>query len=129
MATRFIVLAAILLALAGCAQQYYQESNINSVSIGASKEQFLRSWPTAGETPGFRIRAARRTTSGSLLEVGEIPLLSNEKERYNSDRNIVRTYWFLFENGKLVQWGRPEDWREASRQYQIQYTPTLGVPR
>lgn len=72
-------------------------------------------------TAGIRIRAARRTTEGMLLEVGEIPLLDPPSGR-------ITAYWFLFENERLVQWGRPEDWRSVSARYQIDFNPSPAVP-
>ena len=120
-----VVLVAILLT--ACSAVYYAETNINSVSIGTSKDTLMRAWPAKGDIPGLSIRAARRTASGTLLEVGEIPMVSDEKER--SGTRKIRTYWFLFEDGKLAQWGRPEDWRETSKRYDIHFNPTVGVPR
>ena len=60
---------------------------------------------------GLRIRAARRASNGTLIEVGEMPLLTQDQK--------VIPYWFIFENGRLVQWGRPAEWRAAAARYQI----------
>lgn len=114
----------------GCASStlYYTESNLNRVSVGASKDTLLKVWRSQDNVPGLVIRAARRTESGMLLEVGELALVSDEDDRVRGGKKIT-AYWFLFENGRLVQWGRPEDWRAVSQRYDIHFNPSPGVPR
>jgi hypothetical protein len=117
------VLLVLLVAglVAGC-NRYYTYQVLNFVSIGDSKEHILKYLPTERDVVGMQMRAARRTTGGKLLEVGEVPLITP------GYRDAV-PYWFLFEDGRLVQWGRPEDWRNSSARYEINFNPSPGVPR
>jgi len=47
---------------------------------------------------------------------------------------IVRTapsYWFLFGDGRLVAWGRPQEWAAATARYQVEtdYQPNpIAIP-
>jgi hypothetical protein len=136
------VIAVALFAsimLPGCSSslRYYRESQVvNSLSVGMTKQALLNTWQWHSReytVAGLRIRAARQTETGTLLEVGEIPLLSDEPDKnypYSSDwPTKIYAYWLLFENGRLVQWGRPQDWRAVSQRYDIHYNPSLGIPR
>ena len=37
-------------------------------------------------------------------------------------------YWFLFEDDRLISWGRPEEWRAAARSYRVD-VPYRPEPR
>ena len=126
--TRAVVVVAGLALGVGCAGTTtftYMESNLRNVRVGDPKERILAIFATkiTSEeiTQGMTIRAARRDASGTLIEVGEV-LLLNEEETYK-----LTPYWFLFENGRLVRWGRPEDWRAFSANYQIDFSPSAPV--
>ena len=119
---------AVAVALVGCASTAtftYTESNLGNIRVGDSRERILAIFAskiTKEEvTRGMTIRAAQRDASGTLIEVGEV-LLLNEEDRYK-----LTPYWFLFENGRLVRWGRPEDWQAFSVNYQIDFTPSAPV--
>ena len=115
-----------LLLLVGCATDllYYTKSNLNYLTLGQTKEKTLSMFPGERSSnrviPGMEIRAAQRSSSGKLLEVGEV-LLSD---------GVTPTvsHWFMFEDGLLVQWGRPEDWNKAAARYDINFNPSPGVP-
>lgn len=126
--TQAVVVVAGLVFGAGCASTptfTYTESNLGNIRVGDPKERILGMFAskiTSGEiTQGMTIRAARRDTSGNLIEVGEV-LLLNEEDIYK-----LTPYWFLFENGRLQGWGRPEDWRAFSAKYQIDFNPSAPV--
>jgi hypothetical protein len=111
--------------LVGCAQQYYLKSNLNQITLGQTKEAILSMFPEGrsvwgGGAPGMQIRAAHRSTSGKLLEVGEVLLTDGVTPTVS--------HWFMFEDGLLVQWGRPEDWNKAATRYDINFNPSPGVP-
>ncbi|MBI3030664.1 MAG: hypothetical protein HYY64_14255 [Candidatus Rokubacteria bacterium] len=120
--------AVVAVAFVGCASTptfTYTEGNLGSIRAGDSKERILAIFATTitneEVTHGMMIRAARRDASGTLIEVGEV-LLLNEEDRFK-----LTPHWFLFENGRLVRWGRPEDWRAVSAEYQIDFTPSAPV--
>jgi len=119
---------AVAVALVGCASTptfTYTEGNLGNIGVGDSRERILAIFPSKitneEVTRGMTIRAARKDASGTLIEVGEV-LLLNEEDRYK-----LTPYWFLFENGRLVRWGRPEDWQAFSASYQIDFTPSAPV--
>ena len=116
---------AVAVALVGCASTptfTYTEGNLGNIGVGDSRERILAIFPSKitneEVTRGMTIRAARRDASGNLIEVGEV-LLLNEEDVYK-----LTPYWFLFENGRLVRWGRPEDWQAFSANYQIDFNPS-----
>lgn len=126
--TRAVVVAAGLVFGSGCASTptfTYTEDNLGNVRAGDAKERILAIFATKitneEVTHGMTIRAARRDASGNLIEVGEV-LLLNQEDIYK-----LTPYWFLFENGRLVRWGRPEDWRAFSANYQIDFNPSAPV--
>lgn len=115
----------VFLFLVGCAQQYYLKSNLNQISLGQTKEKTLSMFPRrqsalSGNIPGMEIRASQRSSNGKLLEVGEVLLTDGVTPSVS--------YWFMFEDGLLVQWGRPEDWKKAAARYDINFNPSPGVP-
>ena len=128
--TGIAVTVAAMLMLGGCAfepvaqpQMYYLRSSLNQLSLGQTKEKTLSMFSrqqSAGGTPGMEIRAAQRSSSGKLLEVGEVLLTDGVTSPVS--------HWFMFEDGLLVQWGRPEDWNKAAARYDINFNPLPGVP-
>ncbi len=126
--TRAVVVVAGLVFGSGCASIptfTYTEENLRTVRVGDSKERILAIFVTkiTSEeiTRGMTISVARKDASGNLVEVGEVFLLNKE------DMYKLTPYWFLFENGRLQGWGRPEDWRAFSTQYQIDFNPSVPV--
>jgi len=110
--------------LVGCTtrQLIYTTQSLNQLSIGDTKVkilQFFHPRPQSN-TPGMQIRAAQRNSSGKLLEIGEVLLTDGV--------TATVPYWFMFEDGLLAQWGRPEDWKSAAARYDINFNPSPGVP-
>mgnify|MGYP000356014835 CR=1 FL=1 len=118
----FILLfATVFITACATTQQYYVKSNLNKVSIGQSKYQLLSMFPgqpQRGGAPPMQIRAAQKT-GDTLVEVGEVLMTDGV--------SVAVAYWFLFEDGSLVQWGQPADWKEVKARYEISYNPSSGV--
>ncbi|MDH5217156.1 MAG: hypothetical protein OEX19_05650 [Gammaproteobacteria bacterium] len=116
-------LILVLFFLLSCAQQYYLKSSLNNISIGNSKQQLLALFPGQGRVidggaPPLQIRSAKKH-NGKLIEIGEL-LMSDGV-------SAAVPHWFLFEDGELVQWGQPQDWKEVKARYEINYNPPVGV--
>jgi hypothetical protein len=114
-----------LLLLFGCAteQRFYLKNNLNTISIGQTKEKVLAMFPgekRKGGAPGLEMRSAQRSTSGQLVEVGEVMLTDGVTPSV--------MHWFMFEDGIMTQWGRPEDWNKAAVRYEMLINPPPGVP-
>ena len=125
---RAVVVAVGVVLGFGCASTStftYTESNLSKIRVGDPKERILGIFATKitndEVTHGMTIRAAQKDASGNLLEVGEV-LLLNEEDIYK-----LTPHWFLFENGRLQGWGRPEDWRGFSAKYPIDFTPSAPI--
>jgi len=105
----------------------YQESSLKQVSVGMSKNEVLRLYPnqwtsssgTRRNVEGMEIRPAR-ADNGRLFEVGEVVL--------NTGTSNV-PYWFLFQNGRLIQWGRSRDWPATAKHYKIDFDSPAAAPR
>jgi hypothetical protein len=69
------------------------------------------------EIQGMRLRATGQSAGGARIEIGEVSLADA------SGRETL--YWFLFSDGRLLAWGRPEQWAAAATRYGIdlQYRP------
>lgn len=118
--TVIFIFLTTLLAACAVQQRYYAKSNLNQISLGNTKQQLLSKFPGSnhrGAPPPMRIRAAQKNND-KLIEVGEVIM---------SDGITATTIWFLFENGVLVQWGQPEDWKDVKARYEISYNPSTGV--
>jgi hypothetical protein len=124
--TRAVVAGVVFgVGCASTATFTYTETNLRNVQVGDAKERILGIFATnitsREVTQGMTIRATRKDASENLIEVGEV-LLLNEEDIYK-----LTPYWFLFENGRLVRWGRPEDWQAFSANYQIDFNPSAPV--
>ena len=117
----FVLVVVCLISACAVQQRYYTKSNLNRISIGQTKGQLLNKFSgenKPGGPPPMQIRAAQKS-NGKLLEVGEVLMTDG----------VLPTVadWFLFEDGALVQWGQPEDWKDVKARYEINYNPLIGV--
>ena len=120
----------LLVFVSGCGgPMLWRETSLNQVSVGMSKDEVLRLYPNQWTTSsgrrrnveGMEIRPARRTDNGRLYEVGEVVL--------NTGTDNL-PYWFLFENGRLIQWGRQRDWPAVAKRYRIDFNDSpAAAPR
>jgi hypothetical protein len=128
--TAYIVVAAVAL-IAGCATppkgsllvespselpsaQQKHASRLSQVKIGMSLEEFQTLFPEAyvgGES--------EKTTAYEIVDIQKY-VTQDDIDRQNlwwgfgspRARTEKRVLWFYFFGGKLVKWGRPQDWPE-----------------
>ena len=92
-------ITCIIAVSSGCAtpvKHYYSDRDLNQINVGAEKPHVLAMFE------GMEMRSKQRDPAGNLLEVGEIILI-------NPASKSKRSYWFLFKNGRLAEWGPRED--------------------
>lgn len=118
-----VVVLMVFTILLGCTHEVYLKTNLNKISLGQTKAQVLSIFPSRkdglrGVIPGMEIRAAQHSANGKLLELGEVLLTDSVKP--------TDSYWFIFEDGLLVQWGLPKDWKKVSSEF-INSSPDLKL--
>jgi hypothetical protein len=106
---------------------YHSAKAITSIREGQSKDAVFELFGTAFitrggrtvEVQGMRLRVSGQSKHKSRLEIGEVSLTDG------SEPEIA--YWFLFEDDRLVAWGRPEEWSSAATRYRVDlpYRPGL----
>ncbi len=104
---------------------HHSARHLASLRAGQSKDEvfgmfgsmFARQDQTIVEIQGMRLRATGQSAGGARIEIGEVSLTDA------SGRETL--YWFLFSDGRLLAWGRPEQWAAAATRYGIdlQYRP------
>ncbi len=111
------ILIAIMFLMSGCATTGINKNDYHSrlgkVELGMTKEEFK------GVFPETIPRGAKQYSKGSV----EVLELSYEYYSFfptgNKNRNEWtgmegQPQWFYFYNGKLIQYGNPEDWPKDS---------------
>ena len=61
---------------------------------------------------GLRRRASARSSRNTVVEVGDVILAARN--------GSLTPYWFLFEDRRLVAWGRPEEWKPMAERHQLE---------
>jgi hypothetical protein len=97
---------------------YQPAASLASVQRGQSKDRVFGFFGTAFvsrdgkivEVQGIRLRASGQSKRKTRIEIGEVRLESDGRETL---------YWFLFEDDRLITWGRSDEWRAASRSYRV----------
>jgi len=111
--------AALTPAPRGASVGYQPRERLTTVRLGDAKETVFELFATRFERrngsvrriEGMRLRARGRSPHHAHIEVAEVKI---------ADTTAGSLYWFLFGDGRLVAWGRPEDWRRASGRYQVE---------
>jgi hypothetical protein len=105
---------------------YHAARRLSSVRKGQSKEEVFEHFGSTVarrdgaivEIQGIRLRVSGQSARGARVEVGEVNLTDA----------IARPlpYWFLFSDGRLLAWGRPEQWAAAATRHgvELSYDPT-----
>ena len=104
---------------------YHSVQRLARVRAGQSKDQvfghfssmFAKQDQKIVEIQGMRLRASGRSATGAGLEVSEVGLADEAGEAL---------YWFLFSDGRLLAWGRPEQWGATASKYGVElpYRPS-----
>jgi hypothetical protein len=112
------------------AKTYQAAKKLSSVRSGDSKERIFELFPTVfvkqgrkiEKVDGIRLRVSGRSSRNSVIEIGEVMLVDSGSER--------TPYWFLFEDGRLLEWGKPDQWGPAAARHQIKlnYAPPGMAP-
>jgi hypothetical protein len=116
-----------ILALVACnGPWFYNSANLNVLPLELTKDAFFQRFP--GQCTGNGVvrtcmspilRAAQRSSDGSITEVITLDLMDQNKQ--------VLQHWFVFKNGTLKQWGRPEDWQQVASRYEVTFNPNPSV--
>lgn len=103
---------------------------LTTIRAGDAKEAVFELFGTTIErrngslvrVEGMRLRATGRSPHHAQVEVAEVRI---------GDTAAGSLYWFLFGDGRLVAWGRPEEWAAATGRYQVEikYQPNPSPTR
>lgn len=109
---------------------YQSRDRLALVSRGDTKDKVFDRFGTTFEQrggsvvriDGMRLRASGRSPRHAQVEVAEVTL---------ADAAGGRVHWFLFGDGRLIAWGRPEEWPGAvqSHAIEIDYPPAARSGR
>jgi hypothetical protein len=109
---------------------YQPRGRLSTIRVGDAKEAVFERFGTAIERrngslvriEGMRLRATGRSPNHAQVEVAEVRV---------GDTAAGSLYWFLFGDGRLVAWGRPEEWAAATGRYQVEidYQPNRSPTR
>jgi hypothetical protein len=109
---------------------YQPRARLSTIRVGDAKEAVFELFGTAIERrngslvriEGMRLRATGRSPHHAEVEVAEVRI---------GDTAAGSLYWFLFGDGRLVAWGRPEEWAAATGRYQVEidYQPNRSPTR
>ena len=104
---------------------YQPRERLKSVHDGDTKETVFELFGTAFERrkgslvriEGIRLRASGRSALHAQVEVADV--------RISDAVAAGSLYWFLFGDGRLIAWGRAEEWPVATARHQvnIEYQP------
>lgn len=122
---RVFSLASTLVMMA-CFPNYWPDSNLNNMRLSITKDEFISYWGDGkkctnliwGACAGPVLRAARMSSGNVLTEVLTLQFTS-------SGSNEGVEHWFVFQNGRLVQWGKPQDWQAVAARYEVSFTPSV----
>jgi hypothetical protein len=98
--------------------RYPPRERLDAVQPGDPKERVFELFGRTVErhngtlirTEGMLLRASGQSPDHGRIEVAEVGIDGKE---------AVTPYWFLFGDGRLVAWGRPEEWAAAASRYRL----------
>jgi hypothetical protein len=101
------------------AVSYQPRERLTAVRAGDTKERVFELFGNTVERrngslvriEGMRLRASGRSRHHARVEVAEVTI---------ADTGAGSLYWFLFGDGRLIVWGRPEEWPAAAGRYEVE---------
>jgi hypothetical protein len=109
---------------------YHPRGRLTTIRAGDTKEAVFELFGTTIERrggslvriEGMRLRANGRSPHHARVEVAEVRI---------GNTAAPSLYWFLFGDGRLVAWGRPEEWAAAAGRYRVEidYRPKPSSTR
>jgi hypothetical protein len=103
---------------------YQPRARLASIRPGDTKDRVFETLATTVErrdgalvrTEGLRLRASGRSPHHALVEVADVRI---------AETTGGSLHWFLFGDGRLVAWGRAEEWASAADRFEVdsRYSP------
>ena len=98
---------------------YHSAKTLASIRRGDAKARvfdrfgttFTKEHGKLVKVEGMRLRASRMSDRKTRIEVAEVSLMESDGRK--------TAYWFLFENSRLIEFGRPEQWKATAAQYRV----------
>jgi hypothetical protein len=99
--------------------RYQPPDRLTAVRTGDTKERVFdlfgstveREGATLVRIDGMRLRAKGRSPDHPQVEVADVEV---------AEGGQGQRYWFLFGEGYLLAWGRPDEWSVAAARYQLE---------
>jgi hypothetical protein len=108
---------------------YHSPKKLEGIRSGTPKERvfdkfgtvFVKQGGKIVKVDGMRLRSSGQSERSTRIEVSEVTLAEPD--------GLETPYWFLFEDGRLLAWGRPDQWRSTAARYRVDlaYRSAPGV--
>jgi len=109
---------------------YQPLAGLTAVRRGDTKQRVFETFATSVERrngtlvriEGIRLRARGRSPQHDMIEIADVRV---------ADAPAGSLRWFLFGDGRLLAWGRAEEWATAAERYQVEteYKPAASPDR
>jgi hypothetical protein len=101
------------------AVMYHPPKKLAAIRSGDSKDrvfsifgtEFFKRGGKMVKLDGMRLRVSGQSRRNTRIEVSEVTVAEPD--------GIEALYWFFFENGRLLAWGRPHQWASAAARYRV----------
>jgi hypothetical protein len=104
---------------------YRSREALRGIKKGDSKERVFDVFPSEWIREGRRVvklegmRIRGRSAGDTLIEIGEVVLAEPP--------GPPMPYWLLFEEDRLLAWGRPEQWKAVATRYGLGHIAVTGA--
>lgn len=111
---RILLILLTLTLTISCGSKKSMALHPERLNLGMSKQEVITAM---GDHIPMKIIGSKMYKNGSI-EVGQY----YDKKLMYGQGVVEEIYYLYFYDGKLVQWGRPQDWKsEADRIYEIRF--------